>query len=189
MSDAKKTSSTYETIVKPIIVLTVICLITSTLLAFTNSITAPIIAAAEEEAAQAAYAEVLPAAEGFNDRTADTSVANIVAAMESKNGVGWCIQATGKGYGGDVPVIVALDSEGNITAVKFMQNSESAGFGMKLWDGNEAGPAFAESLVGKSGSVTLKQDGVDGITGATISSKAAVSAVNAALECFAELNA
>ena len=37
--------------------------------------------------------------------------------------------------------------------------------------------------------MTLREDGVNGITGATISSKAALSAVNTAIECFAELNA
>ena len=189
MSEAKKTSSTFETIIKPIIVLTVICVITSTLLAYTNSITEPIIKAAEEAAAQAAYIEVLPAADSFTDRTADTSVEGVEAVMQANNGAGWVFKTSGKGYGGAVPVVVAVDNEGNIIAVKFMQNSESAGFGMKLWDGNAEGPAFAESMVGKSGSVTLFADGVDGITGATISSKAAVSAVNTALASFAELNA
>lgn len=189
MSDIKKTSSTFETIVKPIIVLTVICLITSALLAYTNSITAPIIEAAELAAAQAAYKEVLPEADSFTELTAETTVEGVEAAMKADNGAGWVFKASGKGYGGAVPVVVAVDNNGNILQVKFMQNSESAGFGMKLWDGNEAGPAFAASMVGKSGTVTLFADGVDGITGATISSRAAVNAVNTALACFAELNA
>ncbi len=189
MSDVKNTSSTFEMIVKPIIVLTVICVITSTLLAFTNSVTAPIIEAAEVAAAQAAYKEVLPEADSFTDLTAEATVEGVTAVMKADNGAGWCFQATGKGYGGSVPVIISVDNEGTILAVKFMQNSESAGFGMKLWDGNADGTAFAEALVGKAGSVTLFADGVDGISGATISSKAAVSAVNAALECFAEMNA
>ncbi|MBQ7858551.1 MAG: FMN-binding protein [Faecalibacterium sp.] len=189
MSDVKNTSSTFETIVKPIIVLTVICVITSALLAFTNSVTAPIIEAAELAAAQAAYQEVLPEADGFEDLTAQAPVEGVTAVMKATNGAGWCFQAEGKGYGGAVPVIISVDAEGNILAVKFMQNAESAGFGMKLWDGNAEGVAFADALKGKSGSVTLKADGVDGITGATISSKAAVSAVNAALECVAAMNA
>ena len=37
--------------------------------------------------------------------------------------------------------------------------------------------------------MTLKQDGVNGLTGATISSKAAVSAVNSAFACIDELKA
>ena len=189
MSDVKKTSSTFEVIVKPVIVLTVICLICSALLAYTNSITAPMIEAAEIAAAQAAYKEVLPEADAFTDMTAETTVEGVEAAMKADNGAGWVFKASGKGYGGAVPVVVAVDNDGNILQVKFMQNSESAGFGMKLWDGNAEGPAFAEALVGKSGTVTLFADGVDGIAGATISSRAAVNAVNTALACFAELNA
>lgn len=184
-----KKNETFETMVKPVLVLVVICLITSALLAVTNSFTAPIIAANEEAAANAAYIEVLPEADGFTNMTAEVTTENITAAMKATNGAGWCIKATGKGYGGDVPVVIAFDNDGNILAVKFMQNSESAGFGMRLWDGSGDGEVFAASLVGKNAPVTLKQDGVDGLSGATISSKAAVSAVNSAMECLAELQA
>lgn len=184
-----KKNETFETIVRPVLVLVVICLITSTLLALTNSVTAPIITANEEAAANAAYLEVLPEADSFTNLTEQVDTENITAAMKANNGAGWCIQAAGKGYGGDVPVVVAFDNEGTILAVKFMQNSESAGFGMRLWDGSADGGVFAESLKGKSGSVALKEDGVDGLSGATISSKAVVAAVNSAMECLAELQA
>ena len=180
---------TWTELVMPVVVLMVICLITSALLAGTNSVTAPIISANEEAAANAAYAAALPEAEGqFEDVLDQVTVAGVTAAKKATNGAGYCLQAVGKGYGGDVPVILALDPEGNVLACTFMQNSESAGFGMKLWDGSADGLAFAESIVGKSGSVALKQDGVDGLAGATISSKAAVDAVNACLAGFAELN-
>lgn len=177
---------TWSTIVKPVVVLVVICLITSTLLAFTNQTTAPIIAAAEAKAAAEAYAEVLPQADGeFEPLT--TTVENIAAVVRAANGTGYAVKAMGRGYGGDVPVVIGFDADGTILKVKFLQNSESAGFGMKLWDGNPAGPAFADSLVGKSGEVALKQDGVDGISGATISSKAVVAAVNSAMACIQEV--
>ena len=176
----------WETLAKPIIVLVVICLITSTLLAFTNGATAPIIEEAAQKAAMAAYAEVVPDAEG-DFSPVEVDMEGIAEVVKANNGCGYAIKATGKGYGGDVPVVLGFDAEGTIINVKFLQNGESAGFGMKLWDGNEAGPAFANSLVGKSGSVTLKEDGVDGIAGATISSKAAVSAVNSAFACIEQV--
>ena len=50
---------------RPILVLTVICLVTSVLLALTNAVTAPIIAATERAAAEAAKREVLPGADTF----------------------------------------------------------------------------------------------------------------------------
>ncbi len=49
----------------PIIVLVLICVIMSGLLAFTNGITAPIIAEAERKANEEARLEVLPSADAF----------------------------------------------------------------------------------------------------------------------------
>ena len=143
------------------------------MLAVTNNATAPIIAAQEEAAAQEAYQAVLPEADSFTDLTSEVSTENIVAVVKANNGAGYCVKATGKGYGGAVPVVIGFDNDGNILGVQFLQNSESAGF----------------ELVGKSGSVTLKQDGVNGLTGATISSKAVISATNSAFACIDELKA
>ena len=182
-------NSNFETLVKPVIVLVVICLITSTMLAVTNNATAPIIAAQEEAAAQEAYQAVLPEADSFTDLTSEVSTENIVAVVKANNGAGYCVKATGKGYGGAVPAVIGFDNDGNILGVQFLQNSESAGFGMRLWDSSGDGAVFADELVGKSGSVTLKQDGVNGLTGATISSKAVISATNSAFACIDELKA
>lgn len=179
--------ATWETIAKPIVVLVVICLITSTLLAVTNNATAPIIAAAEKEATNAAYKAVLPEADSFTDLTDKITTEGISSAAAADNGAGYAVRAVGRGYGGEVPVVVGIDADGTIVSVQFMQNSESAGFGMKLWDGNQAGIDFAASLAGQSGSVAKGENGVDGISGATISTKAVLSAVNSAFACYEEL--
>ena len=171
--------ATWDTIAKPIVVLVVICLVTSTLLAVTNNATAPIIAEAEKAATNEAYKAVLPAADSFTDVTAQVTTEGIASAAVADNGAGYAVRA--------VPVVVGIDPDGVIVSVQFMQNSESAGFGMKLWDGNQAGIDFAASLAGQSGSVAKGENGVDGITGATISTKAVLSAVNSALACYQEL--
>ena len=150
-------NSNFETLVKPVIVLVVICLITSTMLAVTNNATAPIIAAQEEAAAQEAYQAVLPEADSFTDLTSEVSTENIVAVVKANNGAGYCVKATGKGYGGAVPVVIGFDNDGNILGVQFLQNSESAGFGMRLWDSSGDGAVFADELVGKSGSLKYSQ--------------------------------
>ncbi len=179
--------ATWDTIAKPIVVLVVICLITSTLLAVTNNATAPIIAEAEKSATNEAYKAVLPEADSFTDVTAQVSTEGIASAAVANNGAGYAVRAIGRGYGGDVPVVVGIGPDGSIVSVQFMQNSESAGFGMKLWDGNQAGIDFAASLAGQGGSVAKGENGVDGITGATISTNAALSAVNSALACYEQL--
>ncbi|OUN17203.1 hypothetical protein B5G38_01385 [Gemmiger sp. An87] len=180
-----KNNSTWENFLKPVVVLVVICIVASAALAGTNQLTAPIIKAQEEAAANAAYLEVLPEADGFEEVT-DFQSSNVTKALKATNGAGWVIQAYGKGFGGDVPVVVAFDSEGTILKVKFMENSETAGFGQKLADPADAdGQKLAESFVGKSG--TLEAGDVDMISGVTVSSKAALSAVNSAVNCFNEV--
>ena len=175
----------WENFLKPVVVLVVICIVASAALAGTNQLTAPIIKAQEEAAANAAYLEVLPEADGFEEIT-DFQSSNVTKALKATNGAGWVIQAYGKGFGGDVPVVVAFDSEGTILKVKFMENSETAGFGQKLADPADAdGQKLAESFVGKSG--TLEAGDVDMISGVTVSSKAALAAVNSAVNCFNEV--
>lgn len=184
---AKKTvNPTWENIVKPVLVLVVICLITSALLAVTNYFTDPIIKAQEQQAAYAAYFEVLPGADNFTT-VEGFATSGVEEAVKADNGAGYAFKAIGKGFGGDVPVIVGMDMEGVITGVSFMQNSETSGFGARLWDGSADGPAYAAELVGKSGSVALGEDGVNGLSGATVTSTAVVNAVNSALSCFNEV--
>ena len=180
-----KNNNMWENFLKPVVVLFVICIVASAALAGTNQLTAPIIKAQEEAAANAAYLEVLPEADGFEEIT-DFQSSNVTKALKATNGAGWVIQAYGKGFGGDVPVVVAFDSEGTILKVKFMENSETAGFGQKLADPADAdGQKLAESFVGKSG--TLEAGDVDMISGVTVSSKAALAAVNSAVNCFNEV--
>ena len=60
-----KKNSTWNDLLKPVVVLTVICIVVSAALAAVNGITAPIIAAAAAEAANAARYELLPESDGF----------------------------------------------------------------------------------------------------------------------------
>ena len=61
-----KKSGTANEIVKPIVVLTVICLVVTALLAYVNLVTSPIISESEKEAAAQARMEVLSEADSFD---------------------------------------------------------------------------------------------------------------------------
>ena len=177
--------NTWEDMIKPVVVLVVICIVASGALAFTNELTAPIIAQQEANAANAAFLEVLPEADGFEEIT-EFETSNVTKVLKATNGAGWVVQSFGKGFGGDVPVVVALDEEGAVLKVKFMENSETAGYGKKLEDATDPdAQALAESFVGKSGSIAAGD--VDMISGVTVSSKAALSAVNSAINAFNEV--
>ena len=83
------------------------------------------------------------------------------------------LTGTGKGMGGNVPVTVTLDADGKIASVEVGENSETAGIGTKAIE------QLPEKFVGLSTADEI--DGVDGVSGATITSKALKSAVKAAL--------
>ena len=115
---------------KPIFVLTGICLIVAVLLAATNGITAPIIAANAEATAQQTRLELLPEADNFE--VVPVEAEGVTEAARAENGAGWVITAQAQGYGGMVPVMVAFGEDGTIRAVQFLANDETPGLGQKV---------------------------------------------------------
>lgn len=168
--------SIWNDFVKPIVVLGVICLVTSALLAVTNNATAPIIEKNAKEVANAARRELLPAADDF--KLMDATAENVTEMYEATNGAGYVLTAQSKGYGGQVPVMVAFDKDGVISAVKFLDNSETPGLGQKV-----KSEAFQGQFAGMKNE-NFGLSAIDAISGATISSGAAVSAINAAIDLY-----
>ena len=168
---------------KPIVVLSVICVIVTGALAATNEVTAPIIEEARIEAENAARLAVLPDADGFTEVTGIT-VDGVSAVYTANNGVGAAITASAKGYGGDVVVMVGIGSDGNITSIEVTEQKETQGIGSKVVGDPEYlarynGLSAAEPLV-------LGED-VDAITSSTVSSTAVINAVNAAITAYNQI--
>ena len=175
-----KKNSTWNDLLKPVVVLTIICAVVSSALAAVNNVTAPIIAAAAAEAANAARYELLPEADGFE--AIEVEVEGVTEMHKATNGVGYVISSQGNGFGGNgsVKMMVAYDNEGTILSCKVIDcSAETPGIGDKIvketW--------FLEQFLGLNGE---KVGEVDTISGTTISSKAAISAMNAAYKAFAE---
>lgn len=164
---------------RPITVLTAICLITSLLLSLTNYFTKPIIAANTEAMATASRQALLPEATGFVDETPSPLESGITSVYRAENDVGYVIEAYAKGYGGNVPVMVAFDAQGNIAGVKFMENAETPGLGKNIEK-----PKFAAQFAALPGNEQIDPHGIDSVAAATISSNAAVMAVNAAIQYY-----
>ena len=161
---------------KPIVVLGVICIVTSALLAVTNGVTAPIIEQNAIATANATRAALLPKADGFEAITLD--VEGVTEAYKATNDAGYVITAAAKGYAGDVPVMVAFNADGKILAVNFLANAETPGLGQKVRT-----DAFQGQFNGKDAENFGMSD-IDGISGATISTSAAVKALNAAITAY-----
>ena len=175
--------SNWNKIFKPIVVLCVICIVVTGALAATNSVTAPIIEAATLAAQEAARTELLPDAQGF-EKVEGVDVANVSDVYRTTNDVGVVITSSAKGYGGDVVVMTAFNPDGTIKQIKVTEQAETKGIGSNVvanadyWTRYE-GLAADHELV-------LNQD-VDAYTGATISSRAVLSAVNSAIAAYNQI--
>lgn len=168
--------NTFKNIIKPVLVLTCICLVVSVLLAYVNSVTAPIISEAEQKAAQEAMAEVLSEADAFEKIAFDNLPERVDEVYRAENGSGYVFMMTTKGYGGDMKLICGIKDDGTIEACKTLSHSETSGLGSKT-----AEDPYRNQYCGKTAD-TLSE--VDAISGATISSTAYMNAVKDAVTAF-----
>lgn len=181
-----KNNVTWQTIVKPIVVLSVISLVVSALLAVTNQFTAPVIEANEKAATLAAYVDVMPSvsdAAELEEVTGYTTagISGVVKAPDGSYG----IKAAESGFdGGLLTVIMGFDANGTVTGVYVDALTQTQGFGSHMAD-----PEMREQFVGIDGTanVAMGENGLDGWSGATISSKALFAAVNDCINCYNEV--
>ena len=171
--------STWSEYCKPVAVLLTICVVVGLLLSGVNAMTAPTIAANEEAAANEAYFAALPEADAFTPL--ECGIDGVTAALRADNGAGYVITAQSRGYGGMVPAAVAFSREGEILNVVMMDNDETPGMGSKVADAG-----FIANFVGRAAQPLVLED-IDAISGATISSRAALNAVNLAIEAFHQI--
>ena len=176
---------TPKAILVPAIALLLICLVATTLLAGTNMITMEKIAANAVEKENSSRMVVLPEGKSYSEvTTLESGITYCIGSDEAGNEVGYVFTTGAKGYGGTVGVMVGLDLEGTITGIEILSHSETPGLGA-----NATGEAFKSRFAGKSGELTVDKNSNEGqniqaITAATITSKAVVSAVNAAVAEF-----
>lgn len=184
-------------IIKSTLILTLITLVAGLSLATVYEVTKDPIAAAEEQAKMDAFRVVMPDAESFESLT-DKSVTyegvrieQVVAAKSGDKQLGWALTVTSsEGYGGDITVAMGVSPDGTLTGISVISQSETAGLGAKCADDE-----FTSQFAGITGGVVsyvkggaTAQNEVDAISGATITTDAVVSAVNAGLayvrECY-----
>ena len=173
----KSKSSALTDFVAPIGVLLIICIVASALLAYTNSITAPIIEAAAEEAAEQARIAVMPEADGFEELQVDGLPETVTGVYKATNGVGYVFMLTADGYGGrdTLSITCGIDSEGKITDTQVLSHEETVGLGSKI-----TGDDFRGQFTGKDSNLEC----VDIIGGATFSSNYFIGAIRDAFTAY-----
>lgn len=93
---------------------------------------------------------------------------------------GHAVKVVASGSQGNIEMVVGVDSDGAVTGVAIVSNSETAGIGSKVMEGQNG---VLEQFEGKSAAdcPLVVGTNVDAITGATVSSKGVTAGVNAAL--------
>ena len=166
--------------IKLILVLTIICAVSSALLAAVYSKTkAPIAAALAVRTANAARA-VMPAGLPAPEMKVLDGVAYFVAKKEGRFAAVAVEGRSKNGYGGEVVLMVGLGADGKLVNFKVVAANETPGLGTKM-----SSDTFRRPLLGKplDGPWKVKKDGgdVDAITAATISSRAALDCIRDAI--------
>lgn len=177
----KKTTNSFM----PPIVLAIVCAVCCALLAFANSITKDKITAAENAAVQESLSS-LPDAGTFEEITdfnkPKLEKVKITALYKDENNQA-AVLVTADGYNkGGIQAAVGIDKNGAVTGISFVSVTETPGLGTKIQSNPEL---MADKFKGISDIDSA--NALDGITGATFSSKGLKNAVKCALQTF-ELN-
>lgn len=113
----------------------------------------------------------------------------LLAKDASGNTIGYMVASTSKeGYGGAIDMAVGIALDGTVVGVQVLEMSESAGLGDRAKEDSfrsqYVGKAVNEYTVVKTGA--SKENEIDALSGATITSKAVTNAVNAAVYFISE---
>ncbi|HEX9092936.1 MAG TPA: FMN-binding protein [Coriobacteriia bacterium] len=169
-----------------------ICAVAAAGLAATYAVTKGPIAAQDKLAQERALKAVLTDAKSFRpltDKTVltaagkaggETPVDSIFEALDGGGAVvGWGVQVRPRGYGGPMTVVVGVDRNGKVTGVNMVAHNETPGLGTKaVGTVGKPTPYLATFKSVDSAEKALK---LDGVTGATKSSRGVKHAVEAAL--------
>lgn len=174
--------SAVKSMLVPIIVLVAICVICSALLAYLNSMTAPIIEENTKAATLASYLSVMPEGTKAEDLTdmENLTTEGVEGAVKAADGT-VAVKASANGYSGKaVTVYAAFAADGTVSNLSVDASTQTTGIGSKT--GEES---FSQGFVGwnTSEQVSAGQP-VDAIAGATISSNAVIKALNEAIDCY-----
>ena len=167
-------------ILRPIINLTVVCVVLALALAGANELTADSIEQTQIRISTEARQELLPEADDFEviDLSTIEAPEEVTEIAKAKNGAGVVIETSAKGYGGEVVMMIAFGPDGNVVACKVLSNEETPGLGKRIENAS-----FLDQYKGQPGPFELGQN-VQKLAGASISSRAATTSVNAAVEAY-----
>ena len=157
----------------PIFVLSIICLFVTGILSVGDMVTRPIIVEASNRRAEEVRQEIMPNAEEFLPIRSEGMPNTITEAFATTNNVGHIFIVTTKGYGGDVVIMCGIDTNGKIIKTMTLAEKETKGISTPVFE-------MESEYTGKDKNL----EGIDAVTGATITSNAYIGAVRDAFAAF-----
>ena len=136
---------------------------------------------------------LLPGSKNFTVEPYDGEDENIRSVHKGETG--FVIETVTRGYAGDIVMLIGVSKDGKVTGLTIRDMQETAGLGMSaMWDdqflaqflntsgGVAIGSPNEDAFSGATGSDAAETEVyVDGISGATVTSKAIARCVNSAV--------
>ena len=156
--------------------LTVIALVAAVALATTNLMTEKPIAEQNLDENQQALKAMFPEADEFAELSPGES-SGVDFVYEVKQGgqtIGYAVKETVQGYGGSIEVLTGMETGGTLRGISVggPDFKETEGLGARAKE-----PEFTDQFAGKTPPLKLGEN-IDGISGATVTSRAVVDGVN-----------
>ncbi len=163
----------------PIVFLIIIVFVSVSLVMLLSNVTKARIIAQRDEAIISQFKVIFPDIQDYNSRDVYYEIYSGGAI------IGYAFIAKGQGYGGEISILIGINSDFAVKKITIIANTETPGLGTKISEN-----FFIDQFAGLSSSeISLAKDGgkIDAITGATISSQAVVNAVKNQLETIVEI--
>ena len=156
--------------IKPTLVLGIICLIVALLLSSVNSVTSPIIKAAQDAKVQETLVQVLPDGKNFVKLDDISDFPDIIDAIYTEDGGGYVFQLTVTGYKPGFVIMCGINADGVVTGAEYTISKET----------NGAENGLGAKYVGATNETVTAEI----IGGSTKTSEAYYEAIKTALESF-----
>ena len=167
---------------KPTLVLCAICVVMVALLAVVNMITAPIIAAQQNAAANEALLVVLPDGKNFEEiNLADAGLPSNIDMAYKEAGGGFVFRVTVAGKNPGLMIMFGINGAGEIVGTKVISEAETDAYDVNVFPG-------VEGTEGAYKGMTLDTFEPWLVGGATLTSKAYGEAAKLALSAYAVLS-
>ena len=166
------------------IILLIITMVSAGVLGTVNDVTKVVIQEKAMEASIVFMKEIIADADDFKavENPAITGIDSVEEAYEALKGgstIGYVVKSVTSGYGGDVTILTGISTEGTLMGIRVASQSETPGLGSKIADAE-----FRTQFEGKTATELSLDSDIDALSGATVSSKAAIKGVNASIKAY-----